>query len=79
MVVACAGDGVPYGCCSRVEGIPMKSLMFDVMGSVPLPQSALFGGLALGIVSLVVCCGSRHDLSLVSQPSSSVSLAGLLR
>jgi hypothetical protein len=46
MVVAIACDGVTSRCRSLVEGVPMMALLFEMMDSVPPPQSAPLGGLA---------------------------------
>jgi hypothetical protein len=45
MALACAGDGVTCGCRALVEGVPMLALLFEMMDSIPPPQSAPLGGL----------------------------------
>jgi hypothetical protein len=79
MVLACADDGVTYGCRSLTEGVLVDVSLFELMDSVPPPQPALLGGAHFVHTSLVVSCGSPYNLSLVLEPSRNVWLAVFTR
>jgi hypothetical protein len=46
MALARASDGLTFGCRSLVEGVLMVFLHFELMNSIPPPQTASLGGLA---------------------------------